>query len=93
MGERILKGKDETITFEEADRLADAATTELLFYICGTIDEASDDEEERAQAKVTMATLVGKAMNASRLAGLLCDPDSYLKATFPEGAVASIEGV
>ena len=91
MSERILKGKEETITYEEADRMADAAMTELLFYVCGTVDEATEDEDERAQAKVTMSKLVGKAVNASRLAGVLCDPASYLKDVFPEGAIASVE--
>lgn len=84
--ERVLKGKEETITYKEADELAGLATDNLLGHICSLVDEASEDEEERANAKVVMAHLVGKAMNAAYLAGVLCDPDHYLSTLLPEDA-------
>lgn len=91
MAERILKGKEETITAKEAYDMADLSMTELLFYITGMIDDLTEDEEERADAKVNMSQMVGKVRNGYFLAGLLADPEDYIAQTFPEGADVTID--
>jgi len=89
--ERILKGKQETITYSEAADMAEQSMTEMLFFIHGMLEETVDDDDERADADVNFAKLVGKVRNAYFLAGLLCDPQVYIDQTFPEGSVVSIE--
>lgn len=90
MAKRILKGKNETIDADEAQEMAEKAMTELLFYITGMVNDLTEDEEERAAAKVNLSALVGKACNGYYLAGILADPDEYIRNTFPEGATVSI---
>lgn len=90
MAERTLIGKEETITAKEAYDMADNSMTELLFYITGMIDDLTEDGEERADAKVNMAQMVGKVRNGYFLAGLLADPEKYIEETFPPGSVVSI---
>lgn len=90
MAERILKGKEETITADEAWSMAEYAMTELLFYITDLVDEQTEDDEERSTAKVNFSQMVGKVRNGYFLAGLLADPDKYIENTFPEGAEVSI---
>ena len=76
---KALIGKDERITFEEASLLREKQVTELLFDICGMVDEATDDEEERANAKVNISRKLGGAIEAARLEGILTDVDGYLQ--------------
>lgn len=90
MAERILKGKEETIDASEALKMAENSMTELLFYVTGMVDDLTEDEDERATAKVNLSTLVGKTRNGYFLAGLLADPEDYIARTFPEGADVTI---
>lgn len=90
MSERILSGKSETITADEAWKMAENAMTELLFYTVGMVDELTEDEEERADAKINLSHMVGKVRNGYFLAGLLADPEKYIEETFPKDAAVSI---
>lgn len=78
MAERIFKGINESITYEEADEMVDKALTQLLFYIRQTAEAATDDEEELADLTVNLSTYVGTLLNACVLKGLLMDPSRYL---------------
>lgn len=94
MAERIFKGKADTITYEEADKMTEMAMVDLLYYVHELAKEASDDEEALANANVFMARKVGALRNACLLRGLLMDPDRYLEELeLPEGTVATIEEV
>lgn len=94
MAERIFKGKDETITYEEADAMADKALTQLLFYMRQTAEAATDDEEELADLTVNLSTYVGTLRNACVLKGLLMDPARYLEDLgLPDGVAATFEEV
>lgn len=86
MAERVLMGTTESITYREADEMAGNAMNELLFYLVGMVDDLTEDEEERADAKVNLGNMVGKVANGYLLAGLLKDPEEYIKETFPEGS-------
>lgn len=91
MTERILKGKEETITYEEAIGMAEKSMTELLFYLTGMVDDLTDDKEERATAKVNLSTMVGKMCNGYYLAGVLVDPAKYISDTFIDGMTVTLE--
>ena len=86
MAERVLMGTTENITYKEAEQMAENAMTELLFYIVGMVDDLTEDEEERADAKVNLGKMVGKVANGYLLAGILKDPKEYIEETFPEGS-------
>ncbi len=86
MAERVLMGTTESITYREANEMADNAMNELLFYLIGMVDDLTDNEEERVDAKVNLGKMVGKVANGYLLAGILKDPEEYIKETFPEGS-------
>lgn len=90
MAERILKGKEETITHEEAVDMAENSMTELLFYLTGMVNDLTDDEEDWSSAMLNLTQMVGKVRNGYYLAGVLADPDEYIRTTFPEGSEVSI---
>lgn len=81
MANKILAGKDggETITYEEAKQYMAAATDEVLGYLIDLVDKATDDEEDRAQAKVNISAKLNHALSMAMLTGLLRDPDEYLE--------------
>lgn len=94
MAERIFKGKNETITYGEADALAESAQVQLLYYMHELAKEATDDEEELSNIEVNLAKYVGAYGNACTLKGVLADTDVYLSSFgFPEGVTVSIEEV
>jgi hypothetical protein len=94
MAERIFKGKDEVLTYEEADAMADEALTQLLFYMRQTAEAATDDEDELADLTVNLSTYVGTLRNACVLKGLLMDPARYLEELgLPDGVAAGFEEV
>lgn len=76
---KALIGKKERITFEEAVCLRERQMTELLFDICSMVDEATDDEEERSNAKVNISRKLGGVIEAAKLEGILTDVDGYLE--------------
>ena len=78
MPHKKLIGKTETITYEEADRMQGKALTEFVYYMSTMIDENTEDEEERANAKVNLSTKLGNLMNLCELKGVLMDPDHYI---------------
>ena len=73
-----LKGRDEEITYEEACSYKDKAMTEFVYYLCALIDENTEDEEERANAKVKMSEKLGNLLYLSELSGALCDPNVFV---------------
>ena len=88
---KVLKGKEEELTLEEAEELAGGKSDELLMYIFSMVDDTTEDEDERYTAKANFTAMVMELANANLLVGILTDPDVYLKETFPEGAEVSIE--
>ncbi len=92
MAQRIFKGINETMAFEEVDALSDKMLTQILFDIAMLVDECTEDEENRATAKVDYARKLGNFRNACILKGLLMDPDDYIRElNLPEGVVAYFE--
>lgn len=75
---RALVGKTESITLEEAMEFRDKANTEFLYYMKSIVDEATDDEDERADISVNMAEKLGNLMSMCELVGVLMDDDMYV---------------
>lgn len=86
---KALIGKTESITYEEAKDMRDRQMTEFAYYLCQMIDENTEDEEERANAKVNMSAKLGNLLSAEKLVGILTDPDMFL-AELPYGETARI---
>lgn len=78
MPHKALKGKGESLRYVEAQEMRDKAMTEFLYYLCSIVDEATDDEDERAELKTNMAAKLENLISAAQLTGLLVDPDYYL---------------
>lgn len=74
-------GTGDTMTLKDAKEMVDDRERELLMYIASMVDESTDDEEERANALVTFASLIAKLRNASEIVGYLMD-ESSLKELF-----------
>ena len=94
--ERLIRGKEETISYIEMEETTDALMTELLAYIFSMVDEATEDEEERATAKTNFATMVGKLGHAYFMAGFLVSPKKFMEKMFPEdfresGTIENVE--
>lgn len=79
MARKKLVGTEETMTLEEAMSFRDKAMTEFLFHMHSLVQEAVEDEEERANADVNLATKLGNVMSLSELVGILMDPDDYVQ--------------
>ena len=76
---KVLIGKEERITAEEAANMRDKQMTDLLYDICCVVDEATNDEDERANAKVNIGRKLGGVVEAARIEGMLMDVDGYLE--------------
>lgn len=88
--QRIIKGIDESISYEEAKTYSEKARDELLMNVVSVIDETILDEEEAAVAKTRLATLIGRMQNADVMKGLLMDPDDYVASVFPKGSKVEV---
>lgn len=75
---RALIGKTETITLEEAIGFRDKAMTEFLYYMRSIVDEATDDEDERADISVNMAKKLESVTSACEFVGVLIGDDAYI---------------
>lgn len=89
---RALVGKAERITLEEAMDFRDKASTDFLYYMKSIVDEATDDEEERADISVNMAKKLSNLMTSCELVGVLMDDDMYVS-TIPHNEGVRIEEV
>ena len=89
---RALVGKTERITLEEAMDLRDKASIDFLYYMKSIVDEATDDEEERADISVNMAGKLSNLMASCELVGVLMDDDAYVS-TIPHNEGVRIEEV
>ena len=79
---RKLIGKTETITAEEASQMREEQETQFLAYLIELIENAVDDEEERSNVKVHLASLYGKCAAAIELHTILSGEEQYLSKTF-----------
>lgn len=79
MAHRKLAGRGESLDYEEARKIRDETMTDFLFNMAAVVDEAVEDEDERAEAKVNLSAKLEKVISSSELVGALVDPDYYLQ--------------
>lgn len=77
MANRKLVGENESITFNEAREFRDKAVAEFLYYMNRILNDAVEDDEEKANANVNMAKKLGDVVSMSELVGILKDADAY----------------
>lgn len=78
----LISEGGEKITAKESKEIREEQETTLFGYLIGLVDEATDDEEERANAKVNLAGMIGKYASAVELNVILEGEDIYLDKTF-----------
>lgn len=84
----------EEITYEEACKLSEGKKSDILSYVIAIINEATEDEEERANLKVNFATHLAQFESSTMLRGILADGEEYISSLIPkeyEGAIFSLE--
>ena len=75
---RTLVGRTESITAAEAEEMQAKHVDEFLRYLIGLVDEATDDEDERATAKINLSKKLSSVLGANTLLALLKGDDDYL---------------
>ena len=75
---RVLIGRTESITLAEAEEMQAKNIDELLGYLIELVDEATEDEEERANAKINLSSKVSSLIGINTLVALLKGDDDYL---------------
>ena len=76
---KALIGKNERITALEAKEMRKRQVDELVRDICCLVDEATEDEDERANAKVNITQKIGSLLEAALLEGMLMEHDEWLE--------------
>lgn len=82
MAHKMIRATGETITYQEASDILEQRYSYTMSEIISLVEEATDDEEERANAKVNLATSLGYLMNAAEMKGVLRDEDDYIDELF-----------